>query len=223
MTDKLSIARSDEISLETTSADRVASFLKAVAGTAPIVGSMLAEVLAVTIPNQKQDRVIAFLKVLGDKIKYIEEDVLRAKVQSESFTNLLEDALHYAARSVTDEKREYLASLLKNNLTKTEVDDIGQKELLELLSSLNDAEIIILKFETLWRKEREEFEQKHGYVLAHRIMDDRDAYSRAALRDRYEEKLIKLGLLDKLEYVDERRYETSELGHLLLRYIDLED
>jgi hemerythrin-like domain-containing protein len=93
MTDKLSVIRSDEINLETTQADRAASFIKAVAGAAPVVGSLVAELITATIPNQKQDRIVAFLKALGDKVKYIEEDVLQAKMKADGFSGLIEEAM----------------------------------------------------------------------------------------------------------------------------------
>jgi hypothetical protein len=235
MADKLSIVGPNDITLDTTHSDRVASFLKAVAGAAPVIGSMLSEVLAVTIPNQKQDRVIAFLKVLSDKVKYIEEDVLREKMHSDAFTNLLEDAVHHASRSVTPERRVYLASLLKNALTKSELDAIGQKELLELLSSLNDAEIIVLKCESLRTvEERREFVEKHKTLLAERtvqfdeagerIIDKStpDDYTRELLRERYLKTVMDEGLL---EYNDHHKgtilYNPTPLGKLLLRYIDL--
>jgi len=192
---------------------------------------MLAELLTVTIPDQKQDRVIAFLRVLGDKVKYIEEDVLRQKMRGEAFTNLLENALHQASRSISPERRKYLASLLKNTLTESEVDEIGQKELLELLDGLNDAEIIVLKYESLrTENERQEFAEKHKSILAERrvrfegermIDESKPAdYTRELLRERYLKTVIDEGLLQFNTMHSGIPYDPTPLGELLLRYID---
>lgn len=237
MKDKLSVIQPDEITLETNQADRAASFLKAVAGAAPVVGSLVTELITVTIPNQKQDRIIAFLKVLNDKVRYIEKDVLRQKMKGDGFTSLLEDALRQASRSLSPERRKYLAALLKNSLSKDEVDQIGQKELLELLSELNDAEIIVLKYEALGGDEKiveaREFAEKNRNVLVRLLYQHdeqrnlissptQDEYDRDAMLHRYYTSLIDSRVLQKKEfYFDGSTYEVTSLGMLLLRYIDL--
>ena len=70
------------------------------------------------------------LKLLEDKIKYLDRDLIESRFTSEEFADLLEDALPYAARALSEERREYIANLLKNCLTHEELDHAGKKKLL---------------------------------------------------------------------------------------------
>ncbi|MBC7909980.1 MAG: hypothetical protein H7Y30_05740, partial [Pyrinomonadaceae bacterium] len=191
-------AKDEEIEIKTSRSDIAATLIKGIVGAAPVVGPMVAEVVSTVIPNQKLDRLIIFVKVLEDKIKYIEEDVLKEKIKSEEFTDLLEDGLNQAARALSEERKQYLASLLKNSLTKDELSHIEEKKLLSILSELNDIEIIVLKYESLYPEEQDDFWEAHKeiferpdvYVGAPQENIDRDA-----LYNSYRENLIRLGLL----------------------------
>jgi hypothetical protein len=109
-----------------------------------------------------------------------------------------------------------------------EVDQIGQKELLELLNTLNDAEIIILKYYSLNDDEdRSQFRRVHHGLFDGVGKDFKETLrqssqtenDREALRDRYTKILLNEALLNaSLEYT---RYQTTALGQLFLRYIDL--
>lgn len=219
MPNKPSVLQTGEIELDTTRADRTASVLKAMAGAAPVVGSLVAELITVTIPDQKQDRIVAFLKVLADKVKFIEEDALRDKMKNEQFTDLLEDAIRAASRSTSPERREYLASLLKNSLTMDEVDHIGKKELLTILDALNDAEIVLLKYYSLHPDDRDAFRDKNYWVL---IADIRATPTNRALRKRYDDTLRESGVVktDSPTGIFSS-FKATDLGRLFLRYIDL--
>ena len=93
-------AERSEISLESEATDKVAVALKGALGMVPVVGSILQEAVEVVIPNQRMDRVALTMEIFGQKVDYIEADVLRLKMLSEEFTDLLEDAIPQAALSV---------------------------------------------------------------------------------------------------------------------------
>lgn len=211
------IAKEKEIEINSNVSDRTAALVKGIIGVAPYFGPILAEAVSFIIPNQKLDRITTFIKVLNDQVKYIEEDVLKVKIQTEEFTDLLEDGINQASRALTDERKQYIASLLKNSLSKDDLSHIGQKKLLAILNELNDAEIIMLQYRSLTPWEEDEFWEQHEHVLKAPFtsdespQEDADAY---ALFASYEFKLKQLGLLDE----DNR---TSGLGDLLLRYIDM--
>lgn len=127
------IAKEKEIEINSNASDRVATLVRGIIGVAPYVGPMLTEAIISVIPDQKLDRVITFIKVLNDQVKYIEDDVLKVKIQTEEFTDLLEDGLNQASRALSDERKQYIAALLKNSLSKDDLSYLGQKKLLSCL------------------------------------------------------------------------------------------
>jgi hypothetical protein len=232
-------AERSDISLESEAPDKAATTLKGLLGIIPGVGSVLQEAVGVVIPNQRIDRVVRTMKIFAQKVDYIESDVLRLKMLSEEFTDFLEDAIPQAARSLSDERREYIASFLKNGLTNEELTHVQQKKLLSILGELNDAEIIFLRYESLRPDEQREFFEQHNVVLAPiaaPIGAPVHEHDQRALRISFQEKLFALGLLQK-QFVkvqsgkppdlDEKtgmlkvqRKSVTQLGRALLRYID---
>jgi hypothetical protein len=220
MGDNLSIIATDEdIEIKGNKSDVAATFAKGILGAVvPHIGGMLAEVVSTVIPNQKLDRLITFAKVLDDKVKYIEEDMLEVKMKSEEFTDLLEDGLIQASRALSDERRHHIASLLKNSLSKDELAHIEKKKLLSLLNELNDIEIVRLKYHSLRPLDEDEFWERNKALLSEPSMFDgspQEEIDKHALYKSYGLKLEQLGLLE-----GER---TSDLGDLLLRYLDLKE
>lgn len=232
-------AESSEINLENNSSDRLAQIVKAGLGMVPVVGSILQEAVTITIPNQRMDRVVLTLNVFAQKVNYLEEEVLRLKMSSEKFTDLLEDAIPQAARALSEERREYIASFLKNSLTSEELNLIQEKKILSILGALNDAEIIFLRYESLRPHEQNDFFQQHQVVLQPvkaAINSPRSEHDKYALRISFNEKLLELGLLErkflkpqsgKYPEWDEKTgmlkaqyLNLTQLGRLLLRYID---
>lgn len=166
--------------------------------------------------------------------------MIEQKMKTEEFIDLLEDGLAQAARSLTDERRQYIASLLKNSITTDDLSHIEEKKLLSLLGELNDAEILILKFYNLYAKEQREYATKHNELFKPSPVflgsPQRDV-EKAALRKSYTNKLVQMDLLEarytrpkkgELPDLDEKTgklkssgYSTNQLGRLLLKYIDL--
>jgi len=229
--DKLSIKSTDEeIEIHTNRADIAASLIKGIIGAAPIVGPIFAETLSATIPNQKIDRVIACVKLLEDKIKYIEGDRLKEKLQSEEFTDLLEDGLNQASRALSDQRKEYIANLLKNGLVGEKQTHQEKKKLFSIVGQLTDAEIIMLNYFSLHEdKEREEFANKHPFVRFIDPNEDRlvQAHVSEELSLSYFNQLTQLGLVSTiipgLSYttISGESHHTTFFGDLLLSYIGL--
>src|SRR2546423_3740006 len=189
MSDELSIIKSDEqMDLDTNRSDIATAFFKGLVNSAPFVGPFLAEAMGIAIPNQKLDRLITFARVLDDKIKYLKEDTVKLKMETEEFMDLLEDSLIQASRAMTDERRGYIAALLKNSITNEALSHIEEKKLLTLLSELNDAEILTLKFHSLSADGRRKFAALHKDLFApidRSLGAPEENMDRAALRDSY--------------------------------------
>lgn len=237
-----------EISLKTSKEDMMALLAKSIFSLVPF-GAPIGEAITAVIPDQKLERVINFVQVLNYKITNAERKIEEHELKTEEFTDLLEDALGQASRSLSDERREYIASLLKNSLTKDKLSHVEEKRLLSLLNELNDAEIIWLKSYSLNKsigsQEYGEFFEVHKDILEPvRILYGggpgsipQELFDKEAIQNSYQNNLVNLRLISESfksvangevpEFDGEtgkmkvRGYYCSSLGELLLRYIDL--
>lgn len=207
----------------------------------PVAGPMLSEILGVYIPNRRLERVITMLTIFAHKIEHIEENIRNVRLQSDPFADLLEEGVIQAARSLSDERRRYIATLLAHSLSEEALTNLQQRRLLELLGSLNDAEILTLKFDGLEFNDQEQqaFLEKHRDVLAVPILvfgHSQDAHDATALQSTYRANLTRLGLIEPrfkkpkkgeppdfdlgTGMITAAGYRITSLGRLLLRYIE---
>jgi hypothetical protein len=220
--------------------DRLVAVSKGLAGIVPCIGSAAAEIIGHVIPAQRFDRLVAFVRALDEKVGDIDAEVLDARMRTEEFIDLLEDGLQQAARTLTDERREYIATLLKNSLAADELDHVHDKKLLWLLGELNDAEIIILRSFGLPHGDRRKFVDAHESVVQAPpayIGASREVLDRAAMHEAFRRRLSELGLIrprfkkpkrGQLPEFDEKSgmmkasgYDISPLGRMLLRRLEL--
>jgi hypothetical protein len=160
--------KEDEIlpSLKTNTLDYVASAARAALGAIPFVGSLLAEVAGTIIPNQRIDRVVKFARALEDRIADIDRGFVRAQITNENFTDLLEEGVRQAARSLSDERRQYLSSVIAKGLSSQDIEFFESKHLLRILGEINDVEVIILRsFLVSTIAGDEVFRQKHKDII----------------------------------------------------------
>lgn len=209
----------------------------------PYVGPILAELFGTIIPNQRIDRVSTFAQMLNAKVEHIDQDLLEQKMRTEEFADLFEDGAFQAARALTDERKEYIASLLKNSLTGEDLDHLQEKQLLSLLGEINDAELIILRSYglDLDPQAHREFIETHQDTIQGPLAvlgSSQEEAARSAIHQTYRSHLQRLGLLQdkykkpKKNELPEWDYKTgmlksnstqiTPLGRLLLRYIDAE-
>lgn len=240
MSQELSILKTkEELDTNTYQSEIATALLRSLASYVPKIGPILAQVIGIVIPNQKVDRLVAFVKVLGDRVKYLEEDTVKLQMETPEFTDLLEDSLIQASRALTDERRGYIASLLTNSITNENLAHLEEKKLLSLLGDLNDAEVLTLKFCSLSLGGKRSFSALHKELFAPLDISfgaPQQNVDRGALRDGYRNKLLELGLLEpvykkqeagKLPEFDDKTgrmkataHRVTRLGKLLLRYID---
>jgi hypothetical protein len=230
-------------SLDQTSADYVTSLAKAALGAVPFAGSLLAEIAGTIIPSQRIERLVAFATILDRRIASLEQEAVRAQLRDENFTELTEEAMRQAARSTTEERREYIAALVSNSLTSEDIKHLESKHLLRILGELNDVEVLWLRFylEPSFSGD-DEFREKHKEVLepiSPTMTSPIGEIDRAAVQDSYQEHLAQLGLLrpryrtdsktkqpvfDRMTGAPEiRGYEITRLGRLLLRSVGLSE
>jgi len=221
--------------------DLAAVLSKGVLGGIPFIGPMMAEIVGVTIPNQRIDRIESMLEILESKITDGEKERIPLKINSEESIDLLEDSFIQTSRALSEERKEYIASLLKNSLTDDKLEHIEYKRLLSILGELNDVEIIILK-SFVFRKGSEKgnlFWDKHKHILYRPLLTrtaPQDMVDKELIYDTHTAHMVRLGLLrinfrkptrGELPKFDvntgmiaAQSYDITELGILLLRSID---
>lgn len=223
----------DEIDTSSNKTDLSVSALKGLSGMIPIVGSLAAEVIGTLIPNQRMERINEYLHILGEKVANIEASVLENKFHEAGFIDLFEDSLFQAARALTQERKENIASLVKNSITDEKAEYLRYKYLLSLLSELNDVEILLLQ--SYVRHNDQEFHSKHEDVLWKPLISDN--WDEKIVHENYKEHLVRLGLLkyrfkkpkkgefpefdEKTGAMKSQGHDITSLGRILLRHVDL--
>ena len=209
--------------VDETDRDRVVSASVLVANAVPVIGSVVGEAIKHAIPNQRIDRMANMLKILDGQLAGLQKDVIEQRMRTEEFQDLLEDGLWQTTRALTDERRAYIASVLKNSIKSDDLAHEQEKTLLALLGQLNDSELITLGWYGSGPKyvgQSDEYRERHKEVLRtpHITGLSSEADEReAALKEAYREKLRRLGLSrPKSRGAD----EITTLGRLLLRQID---
>lgn len=228
-------------SLELQPIDYVASLAKALLGEVPFAGSLLVELAGAVIPNQRMERIVEYTKALERRLARLEQGFVRSQLTNESFTDLMEEGLRQAARSLTDERRDYIASLVASSLSSADIAYEESKRLLRILGEINDVEVIWLRFFLKpATSEDQPFREKHKAILtrvAAHIGAPQEVLDGATLQSSYKEHLTQLGLLERRYQTDVhskqpvfdsstggmkvRGYRLTTLGRLLLREIGL--
>ncbi|EIJ36973.1 hypothetical protein [Thiothrix nivea] len=216
---------------------------KGTLGVIPIVGPIIAEIVGATIPNQRIDRIESLLKKLELKLNGFDKDKIENKIKEPESIDLIEDSFIQASRALSEERKEYIAALLKNSLTNDDLNHIEYKRLFSLLGEMNDIEILILishRF-TLYRDDPEAqlFWEKHREILEEPLLfsgASQEEVDKYTLYQTHRTHLVSLGLFkprfkkpkngelpefdDKTGMIKASGYDSTSLGRLLLRMID---
>lgn len=122
---------------------------KGLVGAIPFVGPLAAEIVGAIIPNQRIDRIESLLRILESKIAKEDRAKVEQRIKAPESVDIIEDGFIQASRALTEERKEYISSLLKNSLTNEDLKHIEYKRLLSILGELNDLEVLILKSHTM--------------------------------------------------------------------------
>jgi len=221
-----------EYPLNLTPTDYVASAAKIALNTVPFAGSLLAEVAGIIIPNQRIDRIVKFARKLEEKLEKIDKKMVWLKLKDENFTDILEEGIRQSARALSENRREYLASVIANSISSEDVEFIESKHLLRILGEINDIYLV----PTIGRDES--FRNKHEEILKPISVasgSSQNTLDKKSLQESYKEHLRQLGLLDYLYKINTRTkqpefdnatgglkvkgFRITALGSLLVRQI----
>ncbi len=214
---------------------------KGLLGAIPFVGPLAAEIVGAIIPNQRIDRIQSLLKLLESKIPEEDRQKVEHRIISQESVDLFEDGFIQASRALSEERKEYIASLLKNSLTDDELKHIEYKRLLSILGELNDLEILILKSQAMYRgqPDYDEFWATHEDALEPPLAligSTQVEFDKHTIYQTHKLHLVNIRLLEakfkkqkmgefpefdyKTGMIKAQRYAITSLGRLLLRSID---
>lgn len=179
--------------------DALVATAKSVLGAVPFAGPLLSELVGNLIPNQRLDRLTKYVKELEARLSRIDREKIDNALNSEEGIDLFEEGFVQASRSLTDERRKYVANVVANGVDDQTIEYSESKYILNLLQELNEQEIIWLRFfmvPTIGGDEQ--FRKKHKNVLdpvrAH-LGSDQRTIEKASLQDSYKDHLERIGLI----------------------------
>lgn len=136
------ISDNKEIDLTPNITDLSTALAKGMFGATPIAGPMIAEMVAVIVPNQRLDRVIDFIQQLEKRVSATELDNLKDNIY---FVDLLEHAVEQSIKSLSPDRNQYLAAFIENNRNVSESNYSVKKKLCQTLEELTDDDIEMLR------------------------------------------------------------------------------
>jgi hypothetical protein len=173
--------------------DKQAAVARALTGMILIAGSVVSEVLSSVIPNQRLDRVAAFVHILRQRLEGLEAGFQRQLADDENVL-FLEDVLMEAARAVSEDRRRRLAAMVGNGVRDELLKPMYKRRMLQLISQLNDFELLLLEFHYP-RAGRSRRDLPHGpiaYESSPPVVRDM-----SAVHSSFEPHLLELGLLEQ--------------------------
>lgn len=215
---------------------------RSLVGIVPFVGPLLSEIVTATIPNQRIDRIEALVAILEQKVSDQERALFQTRMTDPESIDLLEDSFVQASRALSEERKQYIAALLKNSVMGDEVKYIEGKRLSSILAGLNDIEILMLMSHRNQYDGTDAFYEKHKDVLQSPSADlesGREQLDKHAIFQTHQRNLMRIGLLKpffkkvrkgelpefdlKTGIMKSQGHEITPLGRLLLRRLDLDE
>lgn len=131
-----------QVALQNKRVDTAVALTKGVLGAVPYAGGVLAEIIGSVVPNQRLDRISAFIIELDKRLKKVEIEKL---IHNKFALDLFEDGMYQAVRILSEERNQYLVNFLKQTIDVNSDSYSTKKKLLSILQELTDKDIEILK------------------------------------------------------------------------------
>lgn len=233
--------------LQENASDKAAAGLRSLTSlidvAAPGLGSLFGEMIGRVIPNQREERLAAYLGALGHKLREVHEGVRLLTDAREQMSNrlddveeqlravgaactaeqtaLFEDGAYSSQRATHADRIERIASLVADGMAEP-AEAANDRRLLALLDQLGDDDILRLMSYALKYRNDLEWRKAHAHVIRPPfapIGAPQEVQDAKTLNDFQERRLIGLGLL--AERAGTTMVSISDLGRLLLRRIGL--
>jgi|SRR3989344_533093 len=197
--------------LQNTRVDTAVSIAKGVLGAIPYGGGLFAEIIGLTIPNQRLDRITRFLMELDKRLETAERNKLK---NNEYALNLFEDGLVQASRALSEERNRYIAVFLKKAINVNEDSYGTKKKLLYLLQELTDKDVDILKAISScgYHATENAYYPGHITVGAYDLLNDEERYEYDSKQVSWEMHVTTLERLGLLSVVREK-FDADGIPH----------
>lgn len=229
--------------------DAITSLIKGTVGLLP-GGSLISELLNVTIPNFKMQYYENYMEIIKTKLSSIDIELIKKKFNDEKFANLFEESIWTATKSISEEKRNYIANIITYSLKTDNFDYEKERYYLSIINELNDIQIIYLiyyaKMKIDWGKMDKEFIEKHSDILKYETIywnSTDEVREKANIIKYYLEHMERMGLLyayykmpsknlssdkdpefdDKTGKLKSSGFKISKLGKELAEYMGFSD
>lgn len=124
--------------------DQLVSIGKGVAGLVPLIGGPLAEIIGVTVPNQRADRIATYVRALDRRIEDLHEELRASLSKSAPKIDLIEEGGYQSARATSKERIDQIAEAVGRGLAEDDADVIRRRRLLVMFGELDDDEVALL-------------------------------------------------------------------------------
>ena len=144
------------------------------------------------IPNQRVDRIVKFAEALQNRIAALEEEFVKSQITNENFTDLIEEGIRQAARSLSDERREYISSIIANSLTSKDIEFVESKHLMRILGEITILRLsgFAFSWSRLWVATRSSHQAQEYYYSCSRLHGiTAKVHDKASLQQSYKEHL----------------------------------
>lgn len=218
--------------LNPTSSDRLASFIRAITDIAIIPGTnislsnTLGELVFPFIKDQWQERATHIMSILAREIDRIPKDRLNQLSKLDWCANLFEEGILTALKTYSEERRKQIAFLIINSLSEEKLIIEESIALLRILASMNDSQVILLKYHA--NISDNEFYNAHKEIISGKVFHSRvkngKNYSDRLVQKKYIKELVNNDLLLKTnapaQTANSGYYHViTELGTRLLELI----
>lgn len=140
-----------------------------------------------------------YVRRLNERFSNLEEPELTERFKNPENVDLFEEGAWQSARALSDEWREYIASVVANGISGDETKRIESRRILTLLREIDDTQIICLTWHLHKYIRDEAFFERHRTALepiVTHVGSDRATFDAEAVRKSAHAQLLRLGLLN---------------------------
>lgn len=124
--------------------DQLVAIGKGAASLIPLVGGPLGEIIGAAIPNQRADRIAAYIRGLDARITELAADVQAGLSANAAKLDLIVEGGYQSARAMSSERVAQITEAVARGLAEDETDVIRRRRLLILFGELDDDEVALL-------------------------------------------------------------------------------
>lgn len=225
-------------SLDDNLRDKLVAIGKGVASVVPLAGGIMAEVVGVVIPEQRADRIAAYLRALTSRVDELTQEMRDGLSANTEKIDLIEEGGFQSARATSQERIYQIVETVSRGLNEDDVDVVRRKRLLLILGELDDDEVNLLNAygRSYAGVDRQAFQKVNRPATPH-MQSPPTLIDQNQLYEAGERHLVRLGLLKKNfgtlkkgevpefdPHIGDFKHslEVSHLGRMLLREIGME-